>query len=245
VKGGSFKEDFKYNAREIRFTTQGATLYATALGWPEDGRLVIRSLAKPAGESGNNLAEISLLGYSGKLEWNQTPEALIVAMPARKVSEFTATLKITGTGLKNIPFVVATPAIGPDAKGDYALSADDAELHGSQIKTENQGGKPNIGFWDKSDEWISWKVKFEKAGTYRVSANCATTHPSSEFVLEVSGQQLQGKLTSTGDWAKFVSVDLGQVAIAAPGEQEIKVHPRDARTWRPLNLREITFKPHP
>ena len=26
VKGGAFKEDFKYNAREIRFTTKGATL---------------------------------------------------------------------------------------------------------------------------------------------------------------------------------------------------------------------------
>ena len=53
VKGGSFKEDFKYDAREIRFTTKGATLYAIALGWPEDGKLVVRSLAKPAGENVN------------------------------------------------------------------------------------------------------------------------------------------------------------------------------------------------
>ncbi len=46
VKGGAFKEDFKYNAREIRFTTKGTTLYAIALGWPDDGQLLVRSLAK-------------------------------------------------------------------------------------------------------------------------------------------------------------------------------------------------------
>ena len=46
VKGGNFKEDFKYDAREIRFTTKGATLYAIALGWPEDGKLVVRSLGQ-------------------------------------------------------------------------------------------------------------------------------------------------------------------------------------------------------
>ena len=43
VKGGNFGEDYKYNAREIRFTTKGATLYAIALGWPADGKLVVKS----------------------------------------------------------------------------------------------------------------------------------------------------------------------------------------------------------
>jgi len=50
VKGGSFSEDFKYNSKEIRFTTKGPILYAIALGWPDDGRLLIRSLASHAGE---------------------------------------------------------------------------------------------------------------------------------------------------------------------------------------------------
>ena len=35
-----------YSAKDIRFTTKGKTLYAIALGWPDDGKLVIRSLAK-------------------------------------------------------------------------------------------------------------------------------------------------------------------------------------------------------
>ncbi len=54
VKGGHFGEDYKYNAHEIRFTTQrrsgeeGPVLYAIALGWPEDRTITVRSLAKPA-----------------------------------------------------------------------------------------------------------------------------------------------------------------------------------------------------
>ena len=114
VKGGSFDEDFKYNAKEIRFTTKGPVLYAIALGWPEDGRIVVRSLAKPAGENINNITAVSLLGYDGKISWKQTAEGLIVTLPEKKVSEYTTGLKIIGTELKPVRFVAPLPAVTPD-----------------------------------------------------------------------------------------------------------------------------------
>ena len=49
AKGGAFKENFNYSAKDIRFTTKGKTLYAIALGWPEDGKMVIKSLANTGG----------------------------------------------------------------------------------------------------------------------------------------------------------------------------------------------------
>ncbi len=97
VKGGSFHEDTKFSAGDIRFTTQGPTLYAIALGWPADGKLAIRSLAKP-----NHITVVSLLGYNGKLEWTQTDEALVVTLPAQKPNEFTVGLKIIGTDLQPV-----------------------------------------------------------------------------------------------------------------------------------------------
>lgn len=103
-----FDENYKYNAKEIRFTTKGSTLYAFTLGWPEDRKITIKSLAKPAGSEVNRIEQIALLGYSGKIDWVQTPEALVVTLPEKKVSEFTAGLKITGSGLKNV--ASATPA---------------------------------------------------------------------------------------------------------------------------------------
>ena len=102
VKGGAFGEDFKYNAKEIRFTTKGPALYAIALGWPADGQLVVRSLAKPAGENVNNVTAVSLLGFDGSVSWKQTPEGLVVTLPPKKISPYTTALKVTGTELKPI-----------------------------------------------------------------------------------------------------------------------------------------------
>ena len=51
LQGGMFNENsLRYTAKDIRFTTKGETLYAIALGWPENRRLTVRSLATPAGK---------------------------------------------------------------------------------------------------------------------------------------------------------------------------------------------------
>ncbi len=240
VKGGNFKEDFKYNAKEIRFTTQGATLYATALGWPEDGQLVIRSLAKPAGENGNNLTTVSLLGYSGKVDWKQTAEGLVVTLPAQKVSEFTAALKITGTDLKNIPFTVPSAALTPDAKGNLVLSPDDAELDGG-VKTEAQGGQPSIGFWDNPQDSVCWKVRFPQAGTYEVTTACAASAGASELAIEVAGQKAAATISQTKSWSDFTPVSFGKITIATPGEYVVTVRPANAAKWKAVNLRAVKF----
>jgi len=239
VSGGAFKEDFKYSAKEIRFTTKGATLYAIALGWPEDRQLTVRSLAKPAGQDVNKITDVSLLGYRGKLQWKQTADGLVVTLPEKKVSEFTTALKITGTKLTNISFTIPTQALGPDAQGNLKLGADDAELHGDQIKTETHGEESNIGFWDKGSEWVSWKAQFTKPGTFKVSASCASTSGASEFVIAVADEQISGKASQTSGWDQFKDVDLGQIEVKQPGLQTVTVRPKDAATWQPMNLRFI------
>ena len=243
AKGGHFKEDFAYTAKDIRFTTKGSTLYAIALGWPADGQVAVKSLAKPAGTSGNVITDVSLLGYNGKVEWKQTADALVVTLPAQKPSEYTVGLKIAGTDLQPIVVPIVTETIRPDAQGKLTLGADDAELHGDQIKTEQHGNTANIGFWDRGNEWASWKVQFAQPGTYQVSASCATTNAESEFALEVAGQSLTGKVAKTGDWGDFRTVEVGQVEIKQAGEQVVNVRPRDAKTWKAINLASVTLKP--
>ena len=111
-----FAEDYQFNAKEIRFTTKGPTLYAFALGWPEDRKITIRSLAKPAGSDVNHIEAISLLGYDGKLDWQQTADGLTVTLPEQKVSEYTAALKITGSKLTNVTDAKPATAVSPDGK---------------------------------------------------------------------------------------------------------------------------------
>ncbi len=97
-RGSREQFDASYSAQDIRFTTKGATLYAIVLGWPTDGKVRIRSLARPS-EGLNSIQGITLLGSKGALQWAQDKDSLVVTLPDEKVSDIANTLKITGLGL--------------------------------------------------------------------------------------------------------------------------------------------------
>ena len=236
TKGGHFKEDFAYTAKDVRFTTKGRSLYAIALGWPEDGQLLVRSLAEPAGK----VSKVSLLGYKGKLNWSQTAEGLKVQLPAQKTSRYTCALRIEGKKLSAVKAPeAAAAAVAPDAYGNFSLNAEAAELHGDQVNTEEKGGQTNIGFWDKASDWVSWKLKVSAPGAYAVTAAIATVHQGAEVAVDVGGRILTGAVPQSGDWGKFTEVNLGTVDVSAAGEQLVKVRAADPAKWKALNLRWV------
>jgi len=102
AKGGAFKEDFNYGAKDIRFTTKGKTLYAIALGWPAEQQLTIRSLAKTDDPGQNLIKRVELLGRHDRLNFAQTTEGLTVHLPPASSGELTCSLRIVGTGLKPV-----------------------------------------------------------------------------------------------------------------------------------------------
>jgi alpha-L-fucosidase len=106
-----------FTGREIRFTTQGDTLYALVMDWPGD-RAVVTALAAgapylPAGK----IETVELLGHSGTLEFAQDSEGLKVKMPGEKPCDFVYTLKITGLKLRT----TAAPDQGPGAAASGSL----------------------------------------------------------------------------------------------------------------------------
>jgi alpha-L-fucosidase len=242
VKGGNFGEDFKYNAREIRFTTKGSTLYAFTLGWPEDRKITIRSLAKPEGSNFNQIEQIALLGYNGKLDWQQTPEGLTVTLPEQKISEYTAALKITGSGLTNVPYAPFVAVITPDAQGKITLSPDSADLNG-HVQVEHRGGQPNFGYWDNAGDSASWTVRLPAAGKYNVQTACASPNGDVGFVVEVGKQMANGVAAKTGSFDDFAVVKLGSITVDAPGQVQVRVRSKEPTQWQAINLRAITLVP--
>ena len=103
ARGGAMRENMTYTAKDIRFTTKGKTLYAIALGWPDDGKMTIKSLAKTADPAQNKIRKVELLGRSGKLKFSQTADGLVVELPGEKLSDLTCSLRITGSDLKPVP----------------------------------------------------------------------------------------------------------------------------------------------
>ena len=100
ARGGAFRENMTYSAKDIRFTTKGKTLYAIALGWPDDGKLIIKSLAKTADPTQNKITKVELPGHPGKLKFEQTADGLAVELPGKKLSDLTCSVRITGSNLK-------------------------------------------------------------------------------------------------------------------------------------------------
>jgi alpha-L-fucosidase len=243
AKGGAFKENFQYTAKDIRFTTKGKTLYAIALGWPEDGKIIIKSLAKTEDASVNQIKRVALLGYNGKLTFAQSSDGLTVELPGEKLSDLACSLKITGSSLKPMTPAPSASVIRPDAKGNVFLSATDAELHGSQIQLEEKGGKPNIGFWDKGDEWVSWTAEISKAGAFKVSATVATPNAGAGFVVAVGGENISAQAPVTGSWEEFQTFELGQIQIQQPGNLMVKVRAQDTASWKAINLNSVQLTP--
>ena len=67
-------------AQEIRFTQTKKNIYATALAWPKDGKLIVTSLAKGNTNYKKNISRVYLLGH-GYLKAQQTAEGLVVNLP--------------------------------------------------------------------------------------------------------------------------------------------------------------------
>ncbi len=101
VKSGSFNEGkLQYSASDIRFTQSKdeKSLYAIALGWPSEGRLVVKTLGSTSGK----ISELTLLGHSGQLDWRQTAGGLSVTLPTQKPGETIFVLKIAGKDLRPV-----------------------------------------------------------------------------------------------------------------------------------------------
>ena len=93
---GNFNESRAraYTAKDIRFTTKGDVLYATALGWPEDGKLTIATLAQGRSEYPKQIRVVELLGAPGSLPFTRDASGLLVTLPNTKPNDFAYVLKI-------------------------------------------------------------------------------------------------------------------------------------------------------
>jgi alpha-L-fucosidase len=84
-----------FSSQDYRFTTLGGTLYAIALGWPENGRALIKSLSKGSTLRPETINRIEMLG-GGELSYERKEEGLEVILPENKPEfGYAYSLKIT------------------------------------------------------------------------------------------------------------------------------------------------------
>ncbi len=81
------------NAEDVRFTQTKKHLYATALGWPEDGKFIIKSLALGSKDFQKKISRVDLLGY-GKVKFERTTEGLIITLPSKPLNKIAPVIRI-------------------------------------------------------------------------------------------------------------------------------------------------------
>jgi alpha-L-fucosidase len=96
VQSGSFNDTKTgdYSSKDIRFTTKGKTIYATALGWPQDGKLTIESLRTAAASGDVHVRTVQLIGSSARIKWTRDSGALTLNLPSKQIGQYAFVFKI-------------------------------------------------------------------------------------------------------------------------------------------------------
>ncbi|MHB8389363.1 MAG: alpha-L-fucosidase [Acidobacteriaceae bacterium] len=98
VKSGSFQgaSVSKLGSQDIRFTRNKANtaVYAIILGWPGK-EAVIHTLGTSSPQAPPKVANVELLGYQGRVRFQQSSSALRVELPALKPSDYAIALKVS------------------------------------------------------------------------------------------------------------------------------------------------------
>ncbi len=94
---GGAKDVRPYTSDDIRFTKKGDALYAFLMVWPDSHSAVIKSLASGSPAVGERkVAQVTLLGHHGKIDWKQDSQGLNVRLPAAPPNQHPVVLKIRG-----------------------------------------------------------------------------------------------------------------------------------------------------
>lgn len=88
-----------YTAQDFRFVQKGGALYAFAMGWPENGRLILTSLAENSPLAPGAIERVELLGAGATLKIGRDATGLMVTLPEQKIGNYAYGLKISGRGL--------------------------------------------------------------------------------------------------------------------------------------------------
>ncbi len=74
-------------AEDIRFTTKGDMLYATALAWPNNGRFNVKSLAVGNRHESRPVKSVEFVSGSNSIDWKQTRVSLEISVKGSKPCE--------------------------------------------------------------------------------------------------------------------------------------------------------------
>ena len=94
VRRGMGSDVRAYTAEDVRFTKKGETVFAFIMGWPDNGKVTLKSLAADSPNFPKQIAKVELLGV-GNVTFTRDAAGLAIALPQQKPYDYAYGLKIT------------------------------------------------------------------------------------------------------------------------------------------------------
>ena len=218
-----------------RCTRKPGRLYLHVFDWPGDGKLVLSGLE-------NKITKAFLLADKDRkpLDVTRADGTVTLKVPAKAPDpiDTVVVLEIEGEVEVSEGTVVQTPG------RTLTLHARDAFTHGATIRYESGGGKDNIGFWTNAADWVHWIVRITEPGKFDVEITyaCPDVSAGSQYVIEIGGKTLSGKVKGTGSWTEFKTEKLG--AVELPAERHtLSVKAKNLVGEGVMNVQSVAFKP--
>lgn len=137
------------------------------------------------------------------------------------------------------------PVVHPDKDGRVELVAKDAQLNGKpEIRYNLFKGKPNIGWWDDDEQFVSWKTKGVKAGKYEVVLEYSRA-PEAKLQLELKAGEdtLVADVQPTGGWDAWAEQSLGVLELHSGDVREMELRAITPEGGEVVNLVRVTLLP--
>jgi alpha-L-fucosidase len=247
IRGGGFSEggESRLGAADFRFTTRGNTLYAVAMGWPESGKLTIRTLATQAPGIVGTVRSVRLLGVKEDLRWTRSTEGLEVTLPEHRPCDDAWALRIAGLNLgasRPEPPAEAPIVVRAGRDGSLTLEAEQATLNGRlQVQP---GALTNIGYWDDAHDTAAWQVHFDAPGRYTVTAKASADYAPTACLVEVAGgNTVRIDVPKTAGWDDYRTLPGGDLSVEKAGDYRITLRAANAAAWHAMNLAWIRLTP--
>ena len=221
-----------------RCTRKGNRLYLHVFDWPTDGKLTVPGLlSRP--KRAYLLADTSRKSLTTK----RMGDDLVIDVPAAAPDSIAGVVVLQVTGAIRVDNIIR-----PLADGSVRLVAADAITHGEKVEYYIGHGIRLGDFirnWSRPDDWVSWRFKADKPGTFdiMVNASCKKGTAGSEYILSLAGQKINAKTKATDSAKNFQTKKIGPVTIDKPGEYVLSIKPKNIAKDALMNLKAVILKP--
>jgi alpha-L-fucosidase len=215
-------------------SANGTTLYLQVFEWPKNGELLVPGLE-------NEVKSASLLANGEKLEFEKSPEGVVLEVPDKALDPNATVIKLEIVGEPKVAATFIKPSEDGSVQLVAALADFPAPAKGGTPRFQEGETGNEVGYWDNPESSVSWDFTGAKPGEYEVLAEVSGIKDA-QMIVEFGDQKLTAPVANTKNYINYKIQSLGKIRIADDGKQVIVIKP-DPTNWTAFNLRKVTLKP--